>query len=414
MENFKSLLSDRAPEGTFSEAETERLTYGITTTIAEDLARESNKSIAVALLKNVNNWATAIVSEHADTEDDPRPFIYQLCGYNLPYKKIKWEPNKDFNEGLISLSTLQSRISQLKNGNFDKLEQLFFYYSLINQHLGESPKTAVKFGDFFYARVKEGPTYTVQAYLEKNIPTVNVINNPSNQAPLTAAESPPKHSFKRYQSVAAGVVVIALVTSVVLFKMPYQPLSVDAASSYSQNDLQQLLSQAKHDSEQYPDNIEAQYNYANLLDADSQIDHAKQVYLQVIALAPRHFGSLNNLARLELIHGDPDKALAYFYGLNPNELQQEKERAYFHKNRAWAYLQKQQTLSAETELDKLESLVSNDEGLHVALHCLRAIVNYHLNRPWQSWAQTCQSAALSPKQSLYVEAQWLAQLKQFQ
>ena len=217
--------------------------------------------------------------------------------------------------------------------------------------------------------------------------------------------------------VVTTIIVIGVTTITGVDKQPklMASLALDDDEVINERKLYDLVNEAKTRVEQAPENTEALFQYANLLDQIHQYQAAKDYYAAAIEHQPLHIGARNNLARLNTITGHAREAATDLEALLAGSTVAISERPYLYKNLAWAYLEQELFQQAQATLDHLwlEPSYQQTDGINAATHCLQALINKPQAKPWRESAQTCLSA-YQGKDHPYLEPIWAATLREWQ
>jgi tetratricopeptide (TPR) repeat protein len=119
-----------------------------------------------------------------------------------------------------------------------------------------------------------------------------------------------------------------------------------------------------------PDHATAHYNLGSTYESLLAYDKAATEYMLALEVNDRLYAAYNNLARLQLLHGEPTSALALLQREERVRVPPGRARYAFFKNRGWAYLAIGDLEQAETDLRRAKAEWKDG----AAAHCLLAQV----------------------------------------
>jgi tetratricopeptide (TPR) repeat protein len=115
-----------------------------------------------------------------------------------------------------------------------------------------------------------------------------------------------------------------------------------------------------------PQNSFANFNLGDWFETQQQFEHAKAAYYFALANDAKMWKAYNNLARLEILDYQPEKAISLLKKVNLNLIDDPVDRYVMLKNLGWAQLELKQYQAAQKNLQSAITL----DPKPAAAHCL--------------------------------------------
>lgn len=196
------------------------LTYGIKEAYLPYL-ESHGEWLASTLQGAIGEYCAEEANDNASAAD----LLFKRFGFRPRISQDRVFPN------IFESSTLNQRLSALKNGSFVQAKQLPFYYYFLAQHLrqSESPAQPQSLSELLYARDSTGQVYDL--IYDEATRQLSVESRPVNADPAlplsgnTFSEQLAPQQSWRYKTVGLGLLMLAIVGTIVIVRLVDKPIS---------------------------------------------------------------------------------------------------------------------------------------------------------------------------------------------